>query len=129
MQKYDAGIVLTGTEVKSLRTHKANVGDAYARVKNGEVWLVNANIPAYKFGNLNNHEPNRTRKLLLAKSEIRKIILKMNDKGLTMVPLKMYFSGSHAKVEIGVAKGKKLYDKRESIKRSEIQRKLKRVKA
>ena len=128
IQKFDAGIVLQGTEVKSLRTHRANIGDAYARMKKGEIWLVNANIPVYKFGNLNNHEPTRERKLLLNKNEIRKIDTKLKDKGLTLVALKMYFLGAKAKVEIGIGKGKKAFDKRETIKKADVQRQLKRIK-
>jgi SsrA-binding protein len=127
LNKYDAGLVLTGTEVKSLRDNKANLTDAYGRIKNGEVWLWNVNIPLYRLGTFTNHEPGRMRKLLLKKSEIRKLILKLKDKSLTLVPLKLYFEGPFVKVEIGLGKGKKLYDKRESIKKAEVQRKLKRV--
>jgi SsrA-binding protein len=128
LQKYDAGVALLGTEIKSIRVHKANIGDSYARMKNGELWLINANIPAYKFGNINNHAPLRDRKLLLHKNELRKIDTKLKDKGLTLIPLKMYFLGAKVKVEIGIAKGKKSYDKRESIKKADIARQLKRVK-
>lgn len=127
LQKYEAGLALVGTEVKALRVHKANISDAYARMKNGEVWLINSNIPVYKFGNLNNHQPMRDRKLLLHKNEIKKIDNKLKDKGLTMIPLKMYFSNAKAKIEIGIGKGKKSYDKRESIKKADVQRQLKRV--
>jgi SsrA-binding protein len=128
LQKYEGGIVLLGTEIKALRVHKANIGDAYARMKNGEVWLVNSNIPVYKFGNINNHNPMRERKLLFHKSEIKKIDSKLKDKGLTLIPLKMYFLGSKAKIELGIAKGKKSYDKRESIKKADMKRQLSRVK-
>lgn len=127
LNKYDAGLVLTGTEVKSLRDNKANLTDAYGRIKNGEVWLWNVNIPLYRLGTYTNHEPGRMRKLLLKKSEIRKLVLKLKDKSLTLVPLKLYFDGPFVKVEIGLGKGKKLYDKRESIKKAEVQRKLKRA--
>ncbi len=127
LNKYEAGLVLTGTEVKSLREHKANLVDAYARVKNNELWLFNSNIPVYRLGTFTNHEPARSRKLLLKKSEIRKLEIKLKDKSLTVVPLKLYFSGPYVKVEIGLAKGKKQYDKREAIKKAEVQRKLKRV--
>ena len=127
LNKYDAGLVLTGTEVKSLRDHKASLVDSYAKTRNGEVWLYNTNIPVYKLGTFTNHEPARSRKLLLKKSEIRKLELKLKDKSLTVVPLKLYFSGPFVKIEIGLAKGKKQYDKRESIKKAEVQRKLKRV--
>lgn len=128
ISKYDAGIALQGTEIKSLRGLTANITDGYARIKKGEVLLNGINIPIYKHGNYTNHEPVRDRKLLLHKSEIRKLELKLKDKSLTIVPLKLYFSGPFVKVEIGLAKGKKLYDKRESIKKAEVQRKLKRVK-
>jgi SsrA-binding protein len=125
--KYEAGLVLNGTEVKSLRLHKASIQESYARVKNGEVWLINSNIPAYKFGSTENHEPLRDRKVLLHRNEIKKISTKLQDKGFTLIPLKLYFSGSKAKVELGIARGKKFYDKREAIKRADIKRRLKRV--
>lgn len=127
LNKFEAGIVLTGTEVKSLRDAKVNIQDAYGRIKNDEVWLINSNINEYKFGNINNHEPLRNRKLLLTKREIRKIKQELQEKGLTLVPLKIYFKNSLVKLEIGIAKGKKLYDKRESIKKRETERKLKRL--
>ncbi len=128
LNKYDAGIALTGTEIKSLRGMKGSIQEAYARIKNGEIWLINSNIPEYKFGSLNNHVPVRDRKLLLHNAEIKKIENKLKDKGLTLIPLKLFFSGPFVKVEIGIAKGKKLYDKRESIKKADVQRQLKRVK-
>lgn len=126
--RYEAGIVLTGTELKTLRQLKGSVQDAYAKVKNGEVWLINSNIPEYKYGTISNHEPLRDRKLLLRKSEIRKIITKLQDKGFTLIPLKIFFSGPYVKLELGLAKGKKLYDKRESIKKADMDRQLKRIK-
>jgi len=125
---YEAGIVLQGTEVKSLRGYKASIQEAYARVKGGEIWMVNSNIPIYKHGNIANHEPVRDRKLLLSKKEIRKIDQKLKEKGLTLIPLKLFFSGPFVKVEIGLAKGRKLYDKRESIRKEESKKQLKRVK-
>jgi len=127
LERYEAGIVITGTEVKSLRIGKANLQDAYGRISNDEVWLINSHISEYKFGNINNHEPLRNRKLLLNRKEIRKIKQALQEKGLTLVPLKMYFRGSLVKVEIGIARGKKLYDKRESIKKRETERKLSRI--
>ena len=127
LSTYEAGIVLTGTEVKSLRDHKASIQEAYARIKGGEVWLVSSNIPVYKHGNISNHEPLRERKLLLTKSEIRKIDQKLKEKGLTLVPLKLFFSGPFVKIEIGLAKGKRLYDKRETIRKEESKKHLKRV--
>jgi SsrA-binding protein len=128
LNKYDAGIALQGTEIKSLRGLRANITDGYARIRKGEALLSGINIPIYKHGNYTNHEPVRDRKLLLHKSEIRRLEMKLKDKSLTIVPLKLYFSGPFVKIEIGLAKGKKLYDKRESIKKAEVQRKLKRVK-
>ena len=127
LNTYEAGIVLTGTEVKSLRDHKASIQEAYARIKGGEVWMVSSNIPIYKHGNIANHDPLRERKLLLSKSEIRKIDQKLKEKGLTLIPLKLFFSGPFIKVEIGLAKGKKLYDKRETIRKEESKRHLKRI--
>jgi SsrA-binding protein len=126
--KYEAGIVLLGSEVKSLRQQKGSVQDAYAKIKNGEVWLVNSNIPEYKFSTIENHKPLRDRKLLLHSNEIRKITGKLQEKGYTLIPLKMFFSGPHVKVELGLAKGKRQYDKRAAIKKEEIKRQLKRVK-
>ncbi|MEP7145775.1 MAG: SsrA-binding protein SmpB [bacterium] len=125
--RYEAGMVITGTEVKSLREGKVNMQEAYGRIINNEVWILNSHINEYKFGNINNHEPLRTRKLLLNKKEIRKIKQELQEKGLTLVPLKMYFKGSLVKMEIGIARGKKLYDKRESIKKREVERKLSRI--
>jgi len=127
VSRYEAGIVLTGTEVKSLREGKANLQESYGRIKNDEVWLINSHINEYSFGNLNNHEPKRSRKLLLNKKEIRKIKQLLQEKGLTLVPLKLYFKNSIIKAEIGIARGKKLYDKRESIKKREVERKLSRI--
>ncbi|HOJ37936.1 MAG TPA: SsrA-binding protein SmpB [Ignavibacteriales bacterium] len=115
LQTWEAGICLVGTEVKSLRAKKANISDAYATVKNGEVFLINAHINEYEQGNRFNHDPRRDRKLLLNRSEIRKISSKIKEKGFTLVPLKIYFKNGKAKVEIALAKGKHTYDKRESI--------------
>ena len=122
IQTFEAGIVLTGTEVKSLRQGKANLVDSYGTVERGEVWLVGAHISVYDQGNINNHEPTRKRKLLLNKSEIRKLIGKTKEKGLTLVPLRLYFLNGKVKVEIALAKGKKIYDKRESIAKRDQQR-------
>lgn len=127
LHKYEAGIVLLGTEVKSLRDSKVNIQDSYGRIIRDEVWLINASINEYKYGNINNHDPLRNRKLLLNKREIRKIKQELQEKGLTLVPLKIYFRGSKIKIELGIAKGKKLYDKRESIKKRETERKLSRL--
>jgi SsrA-binding protein len=122
VQTFEAGLVLQGTEVKALRQNNANLVDSYAMVKDGEVWLTGAHIGIYEQGNINNHQPTRTRKLLLTKKEIRKLIGKTKEKGLTLIPLRLYFKGGKAKVEIALAKGKKVYDKREDIAKRDLQR-------
>jgi SsrA-binding protein len=122
LQTIEAGIVLVGTEVKSLRQGKANLVDGYAKIENGELWLVNANISEYTQGNINNHDPRRERKLLLNKSEIRKLIGKTREKGLTLIPLRLYFKNGKVKVELALAKGKKVYDKRRDIAKKDFQR-------
>ena len=124
--KYEAGIALLGTEVKSLRDGKANLGDSYAKIQKGEVFLVDAHISAYRFGNRFNHDPLRSRKLLLHRREIRRLIGKVQEKGLTLIPLRLYFSDGRAKVELGLAKGKKLFDKRENLKRKTMEREMER---
>ncbi len=128
LDKYEAGISLEGTEVKSLREAKVSIVESYARVIKDEVFLIGANINEYKYGNINNHIPDRNRKLLLNKKEIKKIKEALTEKGLTLIPLKMYFKNSKVKVELGIGRGKKLYDKRESIKARETDLKLKRIK-
>jgi SsrA-binding protein len=122
LQTYEAGIVLTGTEVKSLREGKANLVDSYASLDKGEVWLNSVHISEYKYGSISNHDPVRRRKLLLNKSEIRKLIGKVKEKGLTLIPLRLYFRKGRVKVELALAKGKKVYDKRESIAKRDLQR-------
>jgi len=122
IQTWEAGIVLVGTEVKSLRQGKANLVDSYAKVVNGEIWLVNLHISEYTLGNINNHDPKRDRKLLLNKSEIRKLIGNTKEKGLTIIPLRLYFKEGKVKVEIALAKGKKVYDKRKDIAKKDFQR-------
>lgn len=124
---FEAGLVLQGTEVKSLRLGLANLTDSYAIVKNEEMFLLNANISIYPQGNLANHEPLRTRKLLLHKEEIRKLTWKMTQKGFTLIPLKIYFLRGRAKILIGLAKGKKAFDKRDTIKEKESRREVERV--
>ena len=126
VQSFEAGIVLLGTEVKALRNNKANLVDAYAAIKDGEVWLLNSHIGPYEQGNIENHEPKRKRKLLFNKSEIRKLLKAVNEKGNTLIPLRLYFKGSKVKVEIGIAKGKKFYDKREDIAKKDAKRDLER---
>ena len=113
---FEAGLVLTGTEIKSVRAGKVNLGDAYARVEHGEAWLINANIAAYEAGNRNNHEPKRSRKLLLHRSEIDELMGRAAAKGQTIVPLRLYITGrGKAKVELGLARGKQLHDRRRDI--------------
>jgi len=125
--KYDAGMVLLGTEVKSIRTGKVSFNDSYCLLHDGEIWLKSLHIAEYSHGNLNNHDPVRDRKLLLQKKEIKKIQGKLKEKGYTLVPLRIYFNESNlAKIEIGLAKGKKLHDKRESIKQKDVEREMKR---
>ncbi len=121
----EAGIVLTGTEIKSIRLGKANLKDSYAIIKNNEVFLLGMHISAYKEGNIFNHDELRTRKLLLHKKEILKLNNKINIEGYTLVPIKLYFVKNKAKILLGVAKGKKLYDKRETIKKRDIEREIK----
>ncbi|MGE5400781.1 MAG: SsrA-binding protein SmpB [Ignavibacteriales bacterium] len=122
LQSYEAGIVLQGTEVKSIRQGKANLLDSYAAIKEGELWLLNAHISVYEQGNINNHDPLRPRKLLLNRSEIRKLIGKVKEKGLTLIPLRLYMKNGKVKVEIALAKGKKVYDKREDIAKRDFKR-------
>ncbi|WP_305046306.1 SsrA-binding protein SmpB [Geoalkalibacter sp.] len=113
---YEAGLVLTGTEVKSLRQGKVNLKEAFCRIKNGEAFINNMNISPYEQGNRENHDPTRERKLLLHAEEIVKLARKVDERGLSLVPTKIYFKDSRAKLEIGVGRGKKLHDKRESLK-------------
>jgi len=124
--RFEAGMVLLGTEVKSLREGKASLGDSYAKIKEGEIFLVDAHINPYGHANRFNHDPLRPRKLLLHKNEIRRLIGKVQEKGLTLIPLRLYFSDGKAKVELGLAKGKKLYDKRETLKRKAVERDMER---
>lgn len=121
---YEAGIVLTGTEIKSIRMGKANLKDSYAVIKNGECFLLNMHISPYDKGNIFNHDETRTRKLLLHKKEIYKIKDKIDIKGYSLIPIKLYFKGNLAKILIGVGKGKKLYDKRDSIKKRDMEREM-----
>lgn len=125
--KYEAGIVLQGTEVKSIRGGKVSFNDSYCLLHHGEIWIKSLHIAEYSHGNLNNHDPVRDRKLLLQKKEIRKIEAKLKEKGYTLIPLRMYFNDKNlVKIEIGLAKGKKLHDKRESIKQKDVEREMKR---
>jgi len=120
---YECGIELKGTEIKSIRKGNANINDSYARVKNNEIYLTNMYIAKYEEGNIFNHDERRERKLLLHKNEILKINNEVETKRLTLIPLKIYFKNGKAKLELGVCQGKKLYDKRESIKERDLKRK------
>ena len=127
LDKWEAGLVLTGTEVKSLRDGKAQIKDGYAALRDGEVWLHNVHIPPYAPATRENHEPERPRKLLMHRREIDRLIGKTREKGLTLVPTRIYFTGGRAKVEIALAKGKDRFDKRESIKAREQNRDMQRA--
>ncbi len=124
LDTYEAGIELTGTEIKSIRLGNANIKDCYGIVKNGEVFLLNMYIKEYAEGNIFNHEETRTRKLLLHKKEILKLRDAIERDGYTLIPLKLYFKGNLAKIELGIARGKKNYDKREAIKERDIKRNI-----
>ncbi len=125
LEKYVAGIQLLGTEVKSLRTGNASITDAYCAFDDGELYLINAHIAEFKFGNINNHEPLRKRKLLLKKRELRKLEGKLKDKGLTIVPIRIFQSDrGFAKIDIALAKGKKEFDKRQDIKKRDVDREI-----
>src|SRR5579875_2898420 len=121
---YEAGIVLVGTEVKSLREGRASLVDAYGRIRDGEVWLENLHIPEYTQGTWTNHEPRRRRKLLLHRQEIEKLVGKTKESGLTLVPLSLYFKDGKAKVEIALARGKRSYDKRQTLATRDAQREI-----
>lgn len=125
--RFEAGMVLLGTEVKSLRQGRANLKDSYARIKKGELWVHQLHISPYPFAYYNNHDPLRVRKLLLHNYEIKKLYGKLNERGYALVPLRLYFREGKVKMELALAKGKRQYDKRESIKRRDEQRNLQRV--
>lgn len=125
--KFEAGMVLTGSEVKSLRLGKANLTDAYADIRNNEAWLMQSHIEPYEKGGYANHEPKRKRKLLIHKDEIKRLIGKTQQKGLSLIPLKIYFKNGRAKVELALGSGKKAHDKRQSIKEREVSREMARA--
>jgi SsrA-binding protein len=128
VDRIEAGIVLTGTEVKSMRVNGCTLGDGFVRLKNGEAWLANIKIPMYDRGTFfSQHEPNRDRKLLLHAREIRRLAGTLQEKGLTLVPLRAYFKSGRVKVELGLGRGKKTHDKREAIKQREVRREIERV--
>lgn len=126
IDRYEAGIVLKGTEVKSLRQGSANLQDGYAILRNGELWLIGMHISPFEKGNINNHDPLRDRKLLMHKRELLRLMGKTADKGVTLIPLRIYFKKNIIKVEIGLARGKKDYDKREAIAKRDAERQLRR---
>lgn len=126
LERFECGLVLTGTEVKALREGKAQLKDSYATVRDGEVWLIGAYIPPYGAAARDNHDPERPRKLLLHRSEIERLVVRTHERGFTLVPTRMYFSGprSRAKVEIALARGKNLYDKRETVRKRDMAREV-----
>ncbi len=126
-ERFEAGLVLTGSEVKSLRMGKANLTDSYAKLKNGEAWLVGCHISPYPYASYDNHQPERPRKLLLHKRELRKLAGKIKEQGMSLIPLALYFRRGKAKVELALAKGKKLHDKRQLIKKRDQQREMERA--
>ena len=123
----EAGIALKGTEIKSIRDGKVNLRGSYAIARNGELWLENAHIAVYEHGNRYNHEPMRNRKLLLHRREINQLVGRVETKGLTLIPLKLYLKGGRAKIELGLGRGKKLYDKREAIAERDVKREIERA--
>jgi SsrA-binding protein len=126
MERFECGIVLTGTEVKALREGKAQLKDSYATVRDGEVWLIGLYIPPYGPASRENHEPERTRKLLLHRAEIDRLTIKTRERGLTLVPTRLYFKDGLAKVEIALARGKDVHDKRDTIRKREVAREVQR---
>lgn len=124
---FEAGIVLTGTEIKSIRNGKVNLKDTYVNIKNAEVFVYGMHISPYEFGNIYNKDPLRTRKLLLNRREINKLIGMINQKGVSLVPISMYFKGNKVKLEIGIGKGKKLFDKRDDIAKKDAERRIDRA--
>ena len=126
-EQYEAGLVLTGTEVKSLRAGKANLRDGFVRIDGREAWLENVHISSYEQGGYSNHDPTRSRKLLLHGKEIASLVGKVRQRGYTVIPLRLYFSRNHAKVEIGLARGKKQYDKRQALAEADAKREMERA--
>ena len=124
LDRWEAGLVLVGTEVKALRNGRVNLGDSYAEIREGEGWVAKMHIGPYEMGNRENHEPFRRRKLLLNRREIRKIRPKLDEQGLTLVPLKIYFKRGRVKLEIGLGRGKKLHDKRQSKAKKDVERRI-----
>ncbi len=126
LESYEAGLALKGTEVKSLRAGSANLQEGYVSLRRGELWLVGMHVNPFEKGNINNHDPLRERKLLLHRKEIVKLSFKLQEKGLALIPLRIYFKKNNAKVEIGLCRGKKFFDKRETIKKRDVERQIRR---
>ena len=124
LDRWEAGLVLLGTEVKALRNGRVNLGDSYGEIREGEAWVVKMHIGPYEMGNRENHEPFRRRKLLLNRREIRKILPKVEERGLTLVPLKLYFKKGRVKLELGLGRGKKLHDKRDTKAKKDVERRI-----
>jgi SsrA-binding protein len=124
LESFEAGLVLQGTEVKALREGRVNLGDAYGEIRGNEGWIVKMHIGPYEMGNRENHEPFRRRKLLLHRREIRKMLPKLEEKGLTLVPLRLYFKEGRAKLELGLCRGKKMHDKRDAKAKQDVQRRI-----
>ena len=127
LERFEAGLVLTGTEIKSIRDHKVSLQNSFVQVRNGEAWLVDANIAPYVHGNRENHEPTRPRKLLLHRREIGKLMDAVATKGITLIPLRVYLKKGRAKLEFAIARGKKLYDKRQDLARQDARRQVERA--
>ena len=127
LEQIEAGIVLTGTEIKSIRTGQISIGEAYARIRDGELWLISMHIPPYKQGSFSNVEPGRARKLLLHRSEIDRLAGRISEKGLTLIPVRLYFKRGRVKISIALARGKKIWDKRRDEKDRDVQREMARA--
>lgn len=126
LESLEVGVALLGTEIKSIRNGNLSINEAFARVRDGELWLVNLNIPTYKEGSHFNHEPNRPRKLLLHREQLQRLVARASEKGLTLVPFRLYFKRGKVKLELGLVRGKKLWDKRRSIQERDVKRELER---
>jgi SsrA-binding protein len=124
LERIEAGIALTGTEIKSIRSGQISLNEAYARVRDGELWLLGMHVPPYKEGSFSNHEPRRARKLLLHREEIRRLVARVGEQGLTLIPTRLYFKRGMVKIDLALARGKKLWDKRRDIKERESKREL-----
>jgi SsrA-binding protein len=127
LEQFEAGVVLTGTEIKSIRTGRISIAEAYARVRDGELWLLSMHVPPYKEGSFSNVDPNRPRKLLMHRSEIDRLAGKVSERGLTLVPVRLYFKRGRVKISLALARGKKIWDKRKDVRDRDVQRELARA--